>query len=204
MVITERSIHAYLKALSAHEPTPGGGSVAALVGALAAGLGVMVANFTLGRKKYASVSAEVEERLANLSQALQVLEDLVQEDIAAYGAVGVGFAMPRGTKVEQAARSRHIQQASVQATEVLFAIADACVGVCNHALWLAEHGNSNLVADAVMAVLLAEAAWQGSIITIRSSLAFIKDTSVVATMRARLTSYEQVAEKRDAALSLSP
>ena len=87
-MITERSIHAYLEALSAHEPTPGGGSVAALVGALAAGLGVMVANFTLGRKKYASVSAEVEERLANLSQALQVLEDLVQEDIDAYGAVG--------------------------------------------------------------------------------------------------------------------
>ena len=55
-MITERSIHAYLEALSAREPTPGGGSVAALVGALAAGLGVMVANFTLGRKKYATVS----------------------------------------------------------------------------------------------------------------------------------------------------
>ena len=187
-MITERSIHAYLEALSAHEPTPGGGSVAALVGALAAGLGVMVANFTLGRKKYVSVSAEVEERVANLSQSLQVLEDLVQEDITAYGAVGAGFAMPHGTDTERAARSRHrYQQASVQATEVLFAIADACVGVCNHALWLAEHGNSNLVADAVMAVLLAEAALQGSVITIRSSLGFIKDPSVVATMRARLT-----------------
>ena len=202
-MITERSIHAYLEALSAREPTPGGGSVAALVGALAAGLGVMVANFTLGRKKYASVSAEVEERLANLSQALQVLEDLVQEDIAAYGAVGAGFAMPHGTDTERAARSAHIQGASVKATEVLFAIADACEGVSNHALWLAEHGNSNLVADAVMAVLLAEAALQGSVITIRSSLAFIKEPSVVATMRARLPSYEKVAEKRDAALLLS-
>ena len=204
MVITERSIHAYVEALSAHEPTPGGGSVAALVGALAAGLGVMVANFTLGRKKYARVSAEVEERLANLSQALQVLEDLVQEDIDAYGAVGAGFAMPRGIEAERAARSEQIQGASVKATEVLFAIADACVGVIDHALWLAEHGNRNLVADAVMAVLLAEAALQGSVITIRSSLGFIKDPSVVATMRARLTSYEQVAEKREAALSLSP
>ena len=106
MVITERSIHAYLEALSAHEPTPGGGSVAALVGALAAGLGVMVANFTLGRKKYARVSAEVEERLANLSQALQVLEDLVQEDIDAYGAVGAGFAMPRGTEVQSKQRAQ--------------------------------------------------------------------------------------------------
>lgn len=202
--ITEQSVHKYLAALAAREPTPGGGSVAALVGALAAGLGAMVGNFTLGGKKYAAIAADVEERLAHVHTSLRNLEELVQRDIEAYSAVGEGFAMPRTTKAERAARSAHIQQASVHATEVLFAIADACMQVGDHALWLAKHGNSNLIADAVMAVLLAEAALQGSVVTIRSSVDFIKNPEVVASMRARLSAYDAMAQKRDEALSLAP
>ncbi len=202
MTITDKSIHSYLEALSAREPTPGGGSVAALAGALAAGLAAMVANFTRGRKKYAAIAPQIEERLGHLSQTLRTLEDLVQKDIDAYGAVGAGFAMPRATAQERAARSAHIQQASVQATEVLFAIADACVDVSDHALWLAEHGNPNLLADAVMAVLLTEAALQGSVATIKSSLGFIKDETVVAVMRQRLRAYEPMASVRKEALAL--
>ena len=204
VVITDQSIHAYLDALSAREPTPGGGSVAALVGALAAGLAVMVANFTRGSKKYTAVTPETEERLAHLSQNMQTLEELVQKDIDAYGAVGVGFAMPRGTKAERAARSSHIQQSSVQATEVLFTIADACADVSEHALWMVEHGNANLVSDAIMAVLLADAALQGTVVTIQSSLGFIKDANVVVTMRDRLVAYERVAEFRAEALAHAP
>ena len=204
VVITERSIHAYLDALSANEPTPGGGSVAALVGALAAGLSAMVANFTQGRKKYATVAPEVAARLVELDQAMQVLENLVQKDIDAYGVVGQGFAMPRGTEAERAARTEHIQQASVQATEVLFEIADACATVSEHALWLTKHGNTNLVSDAIMAVLLTDAALQGTVVTIEASLGFIKDESVVAALRASLTAYNQVASAREEALSLAP
>ncbi len=202
MAITEESIHSYLEVLSAREPTPGGGSVAALAGALAAGLAAMVANFTRGRKKYAEIASQVEERLGHLDQSLRTLEDLVQKDIDAYGAVGAGFTMPRTTDQERAARSAHIQQASVQATEVLFAIADACVDVCDHAMWLAEHGNSNLIADAVMAVLLTEAALQGSVTTIKSSLGFIKDEELVAAMQQRLRKYERMANMRNEALAL--
>ena len=199
--VTSQSIRAYLEALSAREPTPGGGSVAALVGALGAGLAAMVANFTRGRKKYAAVAPEVEVRLAQLSQSLRALEGLVQEDIEAYGVVGAGFAMPRDSDAEQAARSAHIQRASIQATEVLFAIADGCVQVSDHALWLAKHGNSNLLADAVMAALLTEAALQGTIVTIRSSLGFIKDGTVVAAMGERLVSYDKMTAAREEALS---
>ena len=201
-MITEQSLHAYLDALAAGEPTPGGGSAAALVGALAAGLAAMVANFTRGRKKYAAIAAEVDERIGQLNQSRQTLEALIQKDIDAYGAVGAGFAMPRGTEAERAARSAHIQRASVDATEVLFAIADACVDASGHALWLARHGNPNLVADAIMAVLLAEAAAQGSAATIRSSLGFIKDPAAVKAMRARLPVYEKVTEARNEALAL--
>ena len=201
-MITEQSIHAYLDALSGREPTPGGGSAAALVGALAAGLAAMVANFTQGRQKYAPVAADVAERLEQLSQSRRTLEELVQKDIDAYGAVGAGFAMPRKTEAERAARAAHIQQASIAATEVLFGIADACVDVSAHALWLARHGNANLLADAIMAALLAEAALQGSVATIRSSLNFIDDATA-AVMRERLVSYEKMAEARAEALALA-
>lgn len=202
-MITEQSIHAYLEALAANEPTPGGGSVAALVGALAAGLSAMVANFTQGRKKYAAVAPEVAERLADLGQAMPLLESLVQKDIDAYGVVGQGFAMPRGTGAERAARNKHIQQASVQATEILFEIADACAAVSEHALWLVKHGNTNLVSDAIMAVLLTDAALQGTVVTIEASLGYIKDESVVSAMRERLAAYTQVAMAREEALSFS-
>ena len=200
-VITEQSIHAYLVALSAREPTPGGGSAAALAGALAAGLAAMVANFTQGRKKYAAIAPEVAERLADLGKSLHVLEELVQKDIDAYGTVGEGFAMPRRTDAERAARNKHIQQASVEATEVLFEIADACAAVSEHALWLVKHGNTNLVSDAVMAVLLTDAALRGTVVTIESSLGFIKDESVVSAMRDRLAVYDRVADAREEALS---
>ncbi len=203
VVITERSIHAYLEDLAAREPTPGGGSVAALVGALAAGLAAMVANFTRGSKKYAAVAPEVEHRLAQLGHSLQTLEELVQKDIDAYGAVGVGFAMPRGTAAERSTRSSHIQRASVAATEVLFEIADACTDVSGHAMWLAKHGNTNLVSDAVMAVLLTDAALRGTVVTIESSLSFLKDANVVAAMRDRLVAYERVSRIREEALSLT-
>lgn len=203
MAITERSIHSYLQDLSAREPTPGGGSVAALVGALAAGLAAMVANFTQGSKKYATVAPEVAERLAKLSKTGETLEALVQKDIDAYGAVGAGFGMPRDSATQRAARSKHIQQASVAATEVLFEIADACADVSEHAMWLARHGNSNLVSDAVMAVLLTDAALHGTIVTVESSLSFLKDDSVVAAMRARLMAYESVSRVREEALSLT-
>lgn len=201
-LITEQSIQAYVEALAAGEPTPGGGSAAALVGALAAGLAAMVANFTRGRKKYAAIAADVEERLGQLDESRRSLETLAQRDIDAYGAVGAGFAMPRSTAAERAARSARIQSASVDATEVLFAIADACMDVSGHAVWLAQHGNANLIADAIMAVLLAEAALQGSVATIRSSLNFIKDPAVVKAMRARLPAYEQITGARNEALSL--
>ena len=201
VAITEQSIHAYLAALAAKTPTPGGGSAAALAGALAAGLAAMVANFTQGRKKYAAIAPEVAERLADLGKSLHVLEELVQKDIDAYGTVGEGFAMPRRTDAERAARNKHIQQASVEATEVLFEIADACAAVSEHALWLVKHGNTNLVSDAVMAVLLTDAALRGTVVTIESSLGFIKDESVVSAMRERLAVYDKVAEAREEALS---
>ena len=200
--ITRHSVHAYLAALAAREPTPGGGSAAALVGALAAGLGVMVANYTVGNKKYVAVAEDVDRRLTLCRAALRVLEALVQKDIEAYGAVGAGYAMPRGNRAERAARSAHIQQASVASTEVLFAIADACMDVGDHGLWLARHGNTNLIADAVSAVVLAEAALQGSVATIKSSLGFIKDEAVVAGMRERLGAYELLGTIREEALAL--
>ncbi len=202
LVITRHSVHDYLSSLAAREPTPGGGSAAALAGALAAGLSAMVANYTIGNKKHAAIAEDVEERLNQCRDSLRTLEGLVQKDIDAYGVVGAGFGMPRSTQAERAARSAHIQQASVAATEVLFDIADACLDVGKQGLWLAKHGNANLIADSVSAVVLAEAALQGSVATIKSSLGFIKNQAVVAAMRKRLGAYVSMESLREEALSL--
>jgi len=111
--------------------------VAALVGALSASLAAMVGNFTKGRPKYAAVEVEVSQRLDSLGNLRQHLVDLVQRDMDAYEEVAAAFRLPKDTEEQKRARNARIQSASAQATEVLFSIADACLSVMEHGLWLA-------------------------------------------------------------------
>jgi glutamate formiminotransferase/formiminotetrahydrofolate cyclodeaminase len=147
----------FLGDLASDSPTPGGGSVAALCGALGAALNSMVANLTIGKKKYADVEAEMKKNLADTETLRVELAQMIEEDAAAFDRVMVALRMPKETDEQKAARSDSLQQALVDAATVPMAVMEMCVGVIRLAAPVAEKGNANAVSDAGVAALVARA-----------------------------------------------
>lgn len=150
-------LNRFLGELASDTPTPGGGSVAALCGALGAALSSMVANLTIGKKKYADVEEKMKETLAETETLRLELSEMIEEDAAAFDKVMVALKMPKETDEEKAARKSALQKALVDAATVPLAVMEMCVGVISLAKPVAEHGNTNAVSDAGVAALVGRA-----------------------------------------------
>jgi len=175
--LTSKTVVEFLDALSSSAPAPGGGSVAALSGALGAALVSMVCNLTLGKKKYADVQEEI-SALVERSEALRAdLTALIEADVAAFTGVSVAYKMPRATPEEKAARTAAIQEALKKATVVPMQVARNCVKVIDLCTPAAEMGNVNVVSDAGVAVLMAEAGLRSAALNVLINLNAIKDQS---------------------------
>jgi formiminotetrahydrofolate cyclodeaminase len=179
----EEALKNYTDALASGEPTPGGGSAAALVGALGAALDSMVANFTVGREKFAAVEEEVQGLLATSEQLRAELERLTQADTEAYGRVATAQRMPRATEEEKRARSAAVQEALKAAAEVPRAAVRACCEVIEVAAALVTKGNPNLITDVGVAARFAAAAMECAALNVEINLAYIKDESYNASCR---------------------
>ena len=105
-------LEAYVRDLSANLPAPGGGSGAALAGALGNALAAMVGNFTAGKEKFAAVEADVQRILTALDVVRDRLLQLVDEDVAVYSQVSAAYKLPRETDEQKAARSAAIRPTS--------------------------------------------------------------------------------------------
>lgn len=179
-------IKTYLDTLATDAPTPGGGSVAALVGALAAGLNSMVASFTVGREKYAAVEAQVRAILEE-SEALRCeLARLMDADTEAYAQVSAAYGMPRATDGQKSARTQAIQQALRAALVAPMDAARAAYRVIEIAAPLVDAGNPNLVSDVGVAAKLGQAALECAALNVEINLAGIKDDGFCAARRAEL------------------
>ncbi len=104
----DEPLQKYLDELASAQPTPGGGSAAALSGALGAGLACMVARLTLGKSDYAAVQQEIAALVEQTEGLRARFEQLMQEDSAAYGHLSATFKLPRATSEEKAARTQAI------------------------------------------------------------------------------------------------
>lgn len=185
-MFTEKSVAAFLDQLASNAPTPGGGSVAALTGALAAGLISMVCNLTIGKEKYKDVEEDVKEILAK-SEALRARHmELIEADMAVYGKLTAAYKLPRGSDEEKKGRTAAIQAALLDATAVPVSIAEACVGVMELCEPAAEKGNVAAVSDVGVAVLLAEAALRSADLNVMINLSAIKNEAFVAKTRAHV------------------
>jgi formiminotetrahydrofolate cyclodeaminase len=184
--LTERPVTSFLDELASNAPAPGGGSVAALSGALGAALVSMVCNLTLGKKGYEGVQDDISALLAR-SEALRAkMTDLLEADVAVYTAYSQAAKMPRETDAQKAARAEAMQAALKNATMVPMGIAEAAVEVMDLCRPCAEMGNKGAVSDAGVAVLMAEASLRSAALNVLINLAFIKDSEFVAEKRAYL------------------
>jgi formiminotetrahydrofolate cyclodeaminase len=179
-------VRKYLDGLASGESTPGGGSATALAGALGAALGSMVANFTVGKEKYADVEAEVQQALRRTEELRAELTELMEADEEAYGKVTAAYKLPRDTDEEQAARTAAIQEALKGAAEVPLTVARCCFEVLKLSVGLAEKGNAYLVTDAGVSARLADAALHSAWLNVEINLGSIKDEAFCEEKRQAL------------------
>lgn len=164
------TVVAYLDALASSEPTPGGGSTAALTGALAAGLVSMVCRLTIGKRRFRDVQAAMQETLGQAEVLRQRLTDLMERDAAAYAGVMRAHRLPQQTAEEQADRRLALGQALEEATLSPLEVAEGCASVLELALPAAQLGNPWAVSDAGAAALLAEAALHAALLNVHINL----------------------------------
>lgn len=169
------SISAFTASVASSAPVPGGGTVVALVGSLAAALAQMVTGLTVGRKKYAAVEAEMKELGLRASHLVRRLSQLKDEDAAAYAGVSEAYKLPKETPEQAATRDAAIQVALVKAAEVPLETARWCGEVAALAAICAEKGNTNAASDAGVAALLAEAACRGAAYNVRINVVAMAD-----------------------------
>ncbi len=177
MGVKEQTIEEFLSAVAAATPTPGGGSVAALAGALSVALSRMVAGLARGKTGYEAVQddlARIEERAVPIQERLRLLVD---EDSASYQLVVSAMRMPKTTEGEKAARVEAMQAAYREATKVPLETLERGVEAIELAKEVAEKGNRSAFTDCGVAVLLAEAAIRGASLNVRVNLASVRDES---------------------------
>ena len=186
MKLTDKPVTDFLDDLASNLPAPGGGSVAALSGALGAALVSMVCNLTLGKKGYEGVQADIEALLAQSEALRHDMVGLLEADVAAYTAYSQTAKMPKDTDEQKAVRATAMQDALKNATMPPMHIAEAAVKIIDLCMPAAEKGNRWAVSDAGVAVLMAEAALRAAALNVLINLGTIKDQDFVAEKRAHL------------------
>jgi formiminotetrahydrofolate cyclodeaminase len=169
-----------LDALASGEPTPGGGSAAALAGALGAALAAMVANLTIGRKRYAEVDTQMQAVLREAEVLRGQLTALVAEDANAYEQVRAAYRLPKESADDLAARSAAIQAAMQGASMTPLETMRACIAVLRLAEQAATLGNISAATDGAVGALLAQAGLKGAALNVRVNLGGIDDQDFAA------------------------
>ncbi len=181
---TSSTIQHYLNDVTSNSPTPGGGNVSAFCGALAASLGIMVCNLTVGKKKY----ADVEKEVITLRDSLQELQtDLLKDaqlDNEAFDNVMAAFKLPKGTPEEQEKRKLQIEAATLEAAQVPFTVIEKCSTVLPLLCKIGKIGNQNSLSDAAVGCYLVTAAANGAYMNVLINCNSLPDSKDAALLLA--------------------
>ena len=165
----------FLDLLASSAPEPGGGAAAALVGATGAALVSMVANLTIGREKFAAAAADMERARTRADALRASLVAAIDQDAQAFREVMASYRLPRATDEQKTARQRAIQAALREAAQVPAAVVRLCEEVATWSRVAVERGNPQVVSDAAVAALLADAAAQSAALNVRINLTSVND-----------------------------
>lgn len=177
--LVNTKIEAFLDELASESPAPGGGSVAALAGALGAALSSMVCNLTIGKEFYVDVQAELKAALKESELLRRQLTDLIDEDTEAFTKVMAAVKMPKETDAQKEQRRQALQKAYKDASLIPLKTAQLCDHVLDVALIVAEKGNKHSITDAAASALLAQAGVDTALLNVRINLGSLKDTEFV-------------------------
>lgn len=165
-MIKEQRIEEFLEALSSKQPVPGGGGASALGGALAASLGLMVGNLTVGKKKYADVENDVQEMMRRLEQLLQESASLADKDAQVFAPLAAAYGLPGATEKEKAHKAEVMEKHLLEASLVPLEIMEKAVQILGILAELEEKGSVMAVSDVGVAVQFARAALAGAVMNV--------------------------------------
>lgn len=188
MLLIDKPVKEFLDALESKEPTPGGGSVAALAGSLGAALTAMVGNLTVGRKAYEALDEATKEHFSkNFNEVIELkrrLNVLVDKDVEAFDLFMAALKMPKETEEEKAARNKAMEEATIEALEVPLTTANECLNILKLQKVFAENGNVNAITDVGVGALMAYAGVEGALFNVIINLKSLSDTAYIEKKKA--------------------
>ena len=197
--IKDKSIQQFLDELASKSATPGGGSVAALMGAQSAALTSMVCNLTIGKPQYAEVEADMQVLLQK-SEALRArLTDLIKADVDVFNRLMVAYGLPKTSDADKAARSVAIQAVLKDATEVPLACARACAEAIDLSRIAANKGSLGVISDAGAAAIAGYGGLKSAALNVYINTGSLKDRpfaeAKLAELEALLENVEAVVDE---------
>lgn len=200
MKLIDLSIAEFAAVTASDAPAPGGGSVSALVGSLAAALSEMVANLTIGREKYAAAQTQMQEILSVVPATRQKLLLAVDADSKAFDRYMAALSMPKSTDEEKLARSLAMQEGLKEAAEVPLSVANEAAKLFPYLRMALTVGNPNAVTDAMVGTMLCRTCILGAIFNVRVNLSSIKDAEFVTRLSRRCDELQVLATQQETAL----
>jgi formiminotetrahydrofolate cyclodeaminase len=186
-MLTDRTVTSLLDAFSTADPTPGGGSAAALTGATGAALLAMVAGMPKSRTNAIAEREALDQAQTELLAGRDLLADLIDRDASAYDLVIAAFRKPKGTDEEKAERKAAVQEATRVATEVPLETIRACVNALRAGRAAATHGNPSAASDVKVGYRLLMAAAEGARDNVDINLGGLTDTALQSVIRNETT-----------------
>jgi formiminotetrahydrofolate cyclodeaminase len=185
-MMTQSSVEKFLDDLAGGNPTPGGGSAAAIMGAMGAALVSMVCNVTIGKKGYETVEAEMRSVLSESERVRRRLTAMVAEDIAAFDSILAAYKLPKATEEEKTARAAAIQAGLRRATEVPLDCARVCAEVIALSRRASEQGYLNVISDGGVGVLAGFTGLRSAALNVYINAPALKDRVFAAQATAEL------------------
>jgi methenyltetrahydrofolate cyclohydrolase len=174
-MITQGSVEEFLGSLASAAPTPGGGSAAAISGAMGAALVSMVCNVTLGKKGYEAAEPDMRAVGAEAERLRLRLTEMVAQDVAAFDSLMAAYKLPKTTEEEKARRGAAIQSSLRRATEVPLCCARACAEVIALARRASEKGYLGVISDGGVGVLAAFTGLRSAALNVYINAPSLKD-----------------------------
>ena len=197
MKLADLSIKEFLAKTASGSPVPGGGSIAALSAAIAAGLSEMVANLTIGKKGYEATEKQMKViKKAAADYRNKLIKD-IDRDSDAYNDVLAAFRLPKSYELEENFRKQAIQDAFKKASLVPLDVAKNAFKIIDLAEQVVKHGNKNAVTDGAVAVMMARTAVLSALYNVKINLASIKDMDFVKRIRKEVANLESEIKNKE-------
>ena len=184
-MVEQKTIEGFLEVLSSKEPVPGGGGASALAGALGNALGQMVANLTIGKKKYADVEAEIKELLGRMQKLQAAFVTLADRDAQVFAPLAQCYSLPSLTEEEKAYKEKVMEERLLDASFVPLEIMEHAVAMLGILEILGDKGSRLAVSDVGVGVQFIRASLLGAVMNVYINTKAMKNREKAEELNAR-------------------